>query len=186
MEIEIESTDQFGADSYKALFDEIMSDIGKAALIEKARLKLDPHTPLFVFSIKLVAEPASRTIGDVANVRSEGGNVHITTTDERYAPEIMNQLWKAYGRGAVNQQTRFDTDVRGADGDKVRSMVIASGEEHMKEIVGSLWRTMPEGIKNRHTFIDGPVVTVVATEEDFKPGMLEEGLRIHKEMGGAA
>jgi putative methanogenesis marker protein 17 len=184
MDIEVESTEQYGIDSYKALFEEIMSDIGKAALIDKAKLVLDPHRPLFIFSIRLKAEPASKKIGDVANIRSEGDNVHITTTDERYAPDILSQLWKVYGRGAVIQQTRFDMDVKGAKGDAVSSMIIASGEESMKEIVGSLWRTMPEGIKNRHTYIDGPVVTVVATEEILQKDMLEDGLKVHKEMRG--
>ena len=186
MDIDVECTDGFGSESYAKLFEDIMSDIGKAAHIEKARIKLDPQTPLFVFSVKLKAEPANKTIGDVANVRSEGPDSHITITDERYAPDILNQLWKAYGRASVDQQTRFDLNVRNASAADITKMVISSGEEYLKEIVGSLWRTMPEGIKNRHTFIDGPVVTVVATEEMFQPGMLEEGQKIHKAMCGDA
>jgi putative methanogenesis marker protein 17 len=186
MDVEIQGIEQFGSDSYKALFEEIMSDIGKSEMIDKAKLVLDPHRPLFIFSIRLRSEPTNRKIGDVANVRSEDRNVHITITDERYAPEILNQLWKRYGRGSVVQQTRFDMDVAGAKSDDVNSMVISSGEESMKDIVGSLWRTMPEGIKNRHTYIDGPVVTVVATEEIFQPDMLAEGIKVHEEMKGAA
>lgn len=186
MDVEVQGIEQFGADSYKVLFEEIMSDIGKSEMIDKAKLVLDPHRPLFIFSIRLRAEPANRKIGDVANVRSEDRNVHITITDERYAPEILNQLWKRYGRGSVVQQTRFDMDVMEAKVEDVNSMVISSGEESMKDIVGSLWRTMPEGIKNRHTYIDGPVVTVVATEEIFQPDMLAEGIKIHDEMKGAA
>lgn len=186
METTVECKDPFAAESYKKLFEDIMADIGKSVMIEKTMLLLDPHVPLFVFSIKLLATPTSKKIGDISNVREEGSAVHITITDERYAPEILNQLWKKYGRGSVDQQTRFDMTVNGAKAKEISDTVISSGEESLKEIVGALWRIMPEGIKNRHTYIEGPVVTVVATEEKFNPEMLEEGYKIHRAMGGVA
>lgn len=184
METEIIADEPYGAESYKALFEEIMLDIGKAALIENTVLVLKPEVPLFIFSIKLRAQPADRTITDVSNVRSEGDSIHITITDERYAPVLLDELWKRYGRESVHQQTRFDMDVDNAKEEDVKGMIIASGAEFMKEIVGSIWRSMPEGIKNRHTFIDGTVITVAATEERMEPFMLEEAGTIHDRMRG--
>ncbi|MCK9323013.1 MAG: methanogenesis marker 17 protein [Candidatus Methanomethylophilaceae archaeon] len=186
MDIEVTCSEPFGADSYKALFEEIMSDIGKSDFMDKAELVLKPDIPLFIFSVKLKTEPTNMKISDVATVRSEGDSVFMTITDERHAPEMLDQLWKKYGRRAVEQQTRFDIIVRGVKDSEIRDMVIASGEEHMKEIVGAIWRSMPEGIKVRHTYIDGMVITVVATEERIEPYMLEEAKAVHKRMQGGA
>lgn len=182
MEVEIISPESYAEESYKALFTLIMADVGKAALIEYARIVLEPKTPLFIFSIRMKANPADKTIGDVANVRVDGGNVHITVSDERYAPDILSKLWQRYGRDSVDQQTRFDMDVAGADDEELSALVVSSSEESTSEIIGALWRTMPEGIKNRHTYISGPVITVVATEELLKPEMLARGKEMHREM----
>ncbi|MCL2295730.1 MAG: methanogenesis marker 17 protein [Methanomassiliicoccaceae archaeon] len=186
MDIEVISEDKFGGETYKALFAEIMSDVGKAFHMEKASLVLKPEIPLFIFSVQLRTEHADKTIADVANIREEGDAIHITVTDERYAPEIMKELWERYGKSRVDQQTRFDIEVQGAGGTDIGSFIVASGEEYLKEIVGAVWRSLPEGIKNRHTFIDGKVITVVATEEILVPRMLNEGLEHHKRMTGAA
>ncbi|MDR1405380.1 MAG: methanogenesis marker 17 protein [Candidatus Methanoplasma sp.] len=185
MDIEVIAEDGFGGGSYENLFREIMSDVGKAFHTEKAALVLRPEVPLFVFSVKLRAEPSSKTIADTANIRTEGSITHLTVTDERYAPDILKELWGRFGRDSVEQQTRFDMEVKDVPEKDISSIVIASGEEYLKEIVGAVWRSMPEGIKNRHTYIDGSAVTVVATEERLEPWMLEEGLGYHKKIMGA-
>ena len=89
MDIDVECTDGFGSESYAKLFEDIMSDIGKAAHIEKARIKLDPHTPLFVCSVKLKAE-REQDIG-MWPTSGRGPDSHITITDER-SPGYPEQL----------------------------------------------------------------------------------------------
>lgn len=185
MNIEVIGDDQFGSEAYRKLFDEIMSDLDKAVLIDRVKLVLKPKTPLFIFSLVLKAEPARKTIPDVSNVRSEGGGIHVTITQERYAPDILTALWARYGRANVYQQTRFDIDVKDAKESDLYDMVVSSGEEDVREIMGAIWRTMPEGIKNRKTLLDGNVITVVATEEILLPEMVEEGRAVHASMGGA-
>jgi len=182
MDIEVTAEDKFGGIAYESLFVEIMSDIGKAFQLEKAMLVLKPEVPLFIISIRLRAVPTNRTVADVSNIRTEDNMIHITITDERYAPNILKELWKKYGKDSVDQQTRFDLEIKNAAEKDVSSIVVASEEEYLKEIIGAVWRTMPEGIKNRHTYIDGQVITVIATEEIFKPEMLKEGLAHHKKM----
>ena len=182
MDIEVIAEDKFGGGSYRDLFIEIMSDVGKAVQMEKALLVLKPEIPLFIFSVRLRAEPVSKTVTDAANIRAESGTVYITITEERYAPDILRELWAKYGRNNVEQKTRLDIEVRNASEKDVGSLVVASGEEHLKEIIGAVWRSLPEGIKNRHSFIDGQTITVVATEERFEPNMLDEGLEHHKRM----
>lgn len=184
MDIEIIGEDPYGNDAYSKLFEEIMSDLDKAVLINKVQLMLRPDIPLFVFSLILRAEPARKTVADVSSVRNDPNGVHVTITQERYAPDILSALWARYGRSNVYQQTRFDIDVTGATEQEMSEIVVASGEDDIREIMGAIWRTMPEGIKNRKTLIDGNVITVVATEEILTQEMLAEGRRIHSSMGG--
>ncbi len=186
MDIEIKGEDQYGRDAYGRLFDEIMSDLNKAVLIDRVRLCLEPTRPLFIFTIVLKAAPGPKVIGDVSNVRTDVNGAHVTITEERYAPEILKVLFERYGRGSVQQQTRFDLDVAGAKEAEVSALVVSSGEEDRREIMGALWRTMPEGIKNRKTLMSGNVITVVATEEVLTEDMIEAGRKEHVDMGGSA
>ena len=185
MDIEVIGEDKFGEPAYKKLFEDTMSDLNKAVLIDRAKLILKPSVPLFIFSIVLKADPGNKTVVDVANVREESNMTYITITQERYAPDILKALWTKYGRNKVVQQTRFDIEVSGAKITELQEMIVASGEQDTREIMGALWRTMPEGIKNRRTLIDGGVITVVATEELMQPDMMDEGYAVHKSMGGA-
>ena len=184
MDVDVIGEDKYGSAAYAKLFEEIMGDLNKATLIERVKLVLKPDVPLFVFSVVLKAAPSRKTIPDAATIRFEIDGVHVTITQERYAPDILRVLWARYGRSNVVQQTRFDLDVAGADAAEIGSMVVSSGEEDKREILGALWRSMPEGIKNRRVLMDGNVITVVATEEIMLPGMIEEGEAVHKRMGG--
>ena len=186
MDIEIVGEDPYGRDAYAKLFDEIMSDLNKAVLIDRVRLVLRPETPLFIFTIVLKAAPGPKTVGDIATVRKEVGGVHVTITEERYAPDILTALFNRYGRQGVTQQNRFDLDVTGAEEEAVAGITITSGEEDRRELMGAVWRTMPEGIKNRKTMITDNVITVVATEEILTPEMVAAGREEHVLMGGSA
>jgi putative methanogenesis marker protein 17 len=186
MEVEVVGTDPYGDAAYKALFEGIIGDIGKTFMIEGAKLVLKPEVPLFIFSVVLRNVPGGKTISNVASLRQEREDLHMSISEERYAPDVLAQLWKRYGRSTVEQQTRFDLVVTGGDEDKIGSLLVSSGEETKKEIVGALWRAMPEGIKARHNISDGNVITIVATEEIVLPEMIQEGIEIHKSLGGKA
>ena len=184
MQIRTEGTDDYGAKAYEQLFDTVMSDIGKAVMMDDTLLILKPEVPLFVFSVKLRNKPESLKIKDAASIRTEGKDVHMTISDERYAPEILKQLWDMYGRSNVQQSTRFDISIANADSDKISEIEISSSEEVLKEVIGAIWRAMPEGIKARHTFITGNVVTIMATEEIVTEEIRKEAEKVHKRMVG--
>ena len=186
MDIEVVADEEYGGEVYSKLFDEIMNDLDKAVLIDRVKLTLKPEVPLFVFTVVLRAAPGKKTIADVASVRPEAEGVHVTITQERYAPNILSALWAKFGRSSVYQETRFDIDVRGATDKDMKEMVVSSGEEDRREIMAAIWRSMPVGIKNRKTLIDGNVITVIATEEVLLPEMIEAGRQQHASMGGAA
>lgn len=182
MEVEVVGTDPYGDAAYKALFEGIIGDIGKTFMIEGAKLVLKPEVPLFIFSVVLRNVPGGKTISNVASLRQEREDLHMSISEERYAPDVLAQLWKRYGRSMVEQQTRFDLIVHGGKAEEIESIPISSGEAAIKEILGAVWRALPEGIRNRETLIDDRVVTVVATEETMKPEFLEEARAMHGQM----
>ncbi len=182
MEVEVVGTDPYGDAAYKALFEGIIGDIGKTFMIEGAKLVLKPEVPLFIFSVVLRNVPGGKTISNVASLRQEREDLHMSISEERYAPDVLAQLWKRYGRSMVEQQTRFDLIVHGGKAEEIESIPISSGEAAIKEILGAVWRALPEGIRNRETLIDDRVVTVVATEETMKPEFLEEARTMHDRM----
>ncbi|MCL1984107.1 MAG: methanogenesis marker 17 protein [Methanomassiliicoccaceae archaeon] len=184
MEITVTGPEEYGNEAYRKLFTEVMSELGKAVTLEKANLFLDPAGPLFVFSVVLRSRPESKRLADATSIRTEGKEVHITITDENYAPEILSALWKQYGRTRVEQQTRFDIKIDEGDDDLIRELPIASGEDAKQEIVGALWRTLPEGIKARHNISEGRIITIAATEEIVTDEIKEKAMRIHNEVKG--
>ncbi len=182
MDIEVIGKDEFGNAAYAKLFNDIVGDIGKTFMIQRAKLMLEPEIPLFVFSVALRNAPGNKTIRDVAAFRAEGGDLFVTISNERYAPEVLSQLWKKYGRGNVEQSTRFDLIVRNAKQEEAESLIIASGEEAIKEILGAFWRALPEGIRVRDAFVTGKVVTVMAMEEILTKEGLDAAKKLHNEM----
>ncbi len=184
MKVEVTGSEEYACEAYKTLFETIMNDVGKAILIDSAKLVLRPDIPMFIFCVKLVNEPVNVTVADAASLRQEGRDTHLTISEEKYAPDILSQMWKNYGRDHVEQQTRFDMIIYGGDEEKIANIQLSSGSETKKEIIGALWRVMPEGIKVRHNISDGTVVTIVATEEIMKADAIEEAVKIHKSMGG--
>jgi len=179
MEIEVTGPDKYGCDAYGELFKGAMSEAGKAVSLEKACLYLDPETPLFVFSVILRNQPESKTIADVVSIRTEGNDVHITISDENFAPEVLSSLWRMYGRDRVDQQTRFDIKIENADEDVIAKIEVASGEDAKQEIIGALWRVLPEGIKARYNISEGRMITIAATEEIVTQAIKDKAMELH-------
>ncbi len=180
---EVVGTDEFGNEQYRALYEEIMGDVGKLAAVDRSYLVLKPTVPLFIISLKMKARPAAKTLGTVASTRSEKDTVYVSITDELYAPGILTALWNRYGRDNVQQSDRLDISVVGAESSfEVDDIVVESDEQPIQEILGALFRVLPEGIRVRRTFFDGDVVTIVATEERMMPEYLEEGMKVHEDM----
>lgn len=176
-------TDDFGNERYRALYEELMGDVGKLAAVERSYLVLKPTVPLFIISLKMKARPSARTVGTVASTRTEHDTVYVSITDELYAPGILTALWNRYGRDNVQQLDRLDISVVGAESSfEVDDIVVESDEQPIQEILGALFRVLPEGIRVRRTLFDGDVVTIVATEEKMMPEYLEEGMKVHEDM----
>lgn len=182
-DIVVTGTDEYGGERYKALYGELMNDVGKLAAIEKSFLLLRPEVPLFVVSVRMKTLPSAKIIGSVASTRSERDLVYVSISDEMYAPGILKALWHRYGRDNVQQIDRMDISVRGAKTSfEVDEIEVESQEQPVKEVLGALNRVLPEGIRVRRTLFGNDVITVVATEEKMLPDMLETANKVHTAM----
>lgn len=185
MEADVTGPDEYGNEAYRKVFDGVMNELEKGVAIDKVKMVLDPLTPLFILSVAMRSRPESKKIADAASIRAEGDEVHMTISDENYAPEILSALWKAYGRERVEQQTRFDIKISNADDEVIGAIEIASGEDAKKEMIGAMWRVLPEGIKARHNISEGRIITIAATEEIFTNELKEKAMAVHEEMRGS-
>ncbi|MCQ2078661.1 MAG: methanogenesis marker 17 protein [archaeon] len=182
-DIVVTGPDEYGCERYKALYGELMNDVGKLAAIEKSYLLLRPEVPLFVVSVRMKTIPSARTIGAVASTRSERDVVYVSISDEMYAPGILTALWHRYGRDNVQQIDRLDISVRGAKTSfEVDDINVESQEQPVKEVLGALNRVLPEGIRVRRTLTGNDVITVVATEERMTQDMLDVAGKVHDSM----
>lgn len=182
-ETEVTGTDPYGNEMYKALYEEIMFDVGKLASIERSVLVLKPDVPMFIISVKMKAQQAAKTIGDIASTRAERKTVYISIVDETYAPGTLTALWKRYGRERVKQEDRLNIEVAGVEESaEVDVIPVESTEQPIQEVIGALWRVMPEGIRNREVISGDNVITAVATEEIMRPEMLKEAQELHDRM----
>ncbi len=182
MRLTVEGTDDYGTAAYEELFRRILADMGKSRAIEHARLVLRPDEPLFIYSVRLRARPERLMMKDVSEYREEGNDVHLSISDERYAPSILSKLWTLYGRDSVDQRTRFEMIVKGADTEELDNIEVVSGDKVKNEMIDALWRTLPEGMKSRYHVSSPQTVTILATEGILQPEMKEEARRLHAEM----
>jgi len=186
MEVNVTGPDEYGNKAYRTLFENVMNELGSSVSVEKARLHMDPVTPLFVLSVMMRSRPESKKISDAASIRTEGNDVHITISNENYAHEILSALESIYGRNNVDQQSRFDLKIVNGNDELIAGTEIASEEDAKKEMIGAIWRVLPEGIKARHNISEGRIITVAATEEIVTERIKSEAVRIHNETKGDA
>lgn len=182
-ETQVIGPDPYGNERYKALYEEILADIGKLAAIDRSLIMLEPEIPFFAVSVRMKARPSAKKIGDVASTRMERDIVYVSISDEMYAPGTLTALWNVYGRDNVQQTDRLDITVVGAKRSAdVDAIEVESTSHPVQDILGAIWRVLPEGIRNRRTFTTDDVITAIATEEIMRPEHIEKGKALHESM----
>ena len=182
MEIITEGTDQYGQDSYGKLFEQILLEMGLTNVLDKVRLLVRPEDPLFVVSVKMRKAAGAKPIYDIAQLDDKEGGVMVSIVDETYAPRLLALLWKTYGRERVEQLTRYEIYIAGANRLDLSEMKISPEEELRAQVLDSIWKLVPEGLKIRHTFSGPDVLTIANTEHGFQPDWLAAAEKLHHEM----
>jgi len=179
-----EKDETFGVESYDRLFRQILLELGITRMVERFQLYIKPEEPVFIISMRTGRARSAIKVSDIASVDSRPSGTYLTIIEESYAPTLLSRLWQKYGRERVEQITRFEIMIRGADSEEVSKMELDPGEELRKKLLDAVWRLLPEGFKVRHDLISERALTIVATEHAMKDEWLEKAEEIHQSMEG--
>ncbi len=174
----------FGTESYERLFRQILLDLGITRLVERFQLYIKPEEPVFIISIRTGRARSAIKVSDIASVDSRPTGAYLTINEESYAPTLLSRLWQKYGRERVEQMTRFEIMIRGADADEVSDMELDPGEELKKKLLDAVWRLLPEGFKVRQDLLSERAMTIVATEHAMRKEWMDKAIELHRGMEG--
>jgi len=178
-----QTDERFAYENFEWIFRQILQDLGITRSVLAFRIIADPAAPYFLISIRLGSARSAVKVSDMAQLNPHTGGTAITITDEGWAPALLNKLWQKYGRDRVEQLTRFEMLVRGADVDELSELELDPGEELKSKILDAVWRVFPEGFTVRYNIVDDRAMTIIGTEHDMNPRWIEIAQMVHEEMG---
>ncbi len=182
MNITVKGTEEYGNQLYAELFKRILVDLGLANRIEEARIVIIPEKPLFLVSVRTRKARTTVRLDEVAIVEEKGDNTYLNITNESYAPVLLANLWKRFGRERIEQLSRLEILCHGIKSDQVRSIELDPGQELKKELLDALWRLLPEGFKVHHTLSSDTVMTIAATEHIMTDELVSMAKQLQGEM----
>ncbi|MDD1743529.1 MAG: methanogenesis marker 17 protein [Methanomassiliicoccales archaeon] len=182
MNISVKGTEEYGNQLYADLFKRILVDLGLANRIEEARILILPEKPLFLISVRTRKARTTVKLEDVASVEEKGDNTYLNISNESYAPVLLANLWKRFGRERIEQLSRLEILCHGIKSDRIRSIELDPGQELKKELLDALWRLMPEGFKVHHTLSSDTVMTIAATEHIMTDELVSLAKQLQLEM----
>ncbi len=182
MNISVKGTDEYGNQSYADLFRRILVDLGLANRVEEARVLILPEKPVFLISIRTRKARTTVKLDDIASVEEKGDNTYLDITNESYAPVLLANLWKRFGRERIEQLSRLEILCHGIKSELLKTIELDPGQELKKELLDALWRFMPEGFKVHHTLSSETVMTIAATEHVMTDEMISMAKQMQGEM----
>jgi putative methanogenesis marker protein 17 len=182
MNISVKGTDEYGNQSYADLFKRILVDLGLANRIEEARIVILPEKPLFLIAVRTRKSRTTVRLDEIASVEAKGENTYLNISNESYAPVLLANLWKRFGRERIEQLSRLEILCHGIKPEMLSSMELDPGQELRKELLDALWRLMPEGFKVHHTLASETVMTIAATEHVMTDEMISMAKQLHEDV----
>ncbi len=182
MNISVKGTEDYGNQLYADLFKRILVDLGLANRIEEARIVILPEKPLFLIGVRTRKARTTVRLEDIASVEAKGDHTYLNITNESYAPVLLANLWKRFGRERIEQLSRLEILCHGIKPDQLKNMELDPGQELKKELLDALWRLMPEGFKVHHTLASDTVMTIAATEHVMVEEMISMAKQLQEEM----
>jgi putative methanogenesis marker protein 17 len=182
MNIAVDGTEEYGNQLYADLFKRILVDLGLANRIEEARMVILPEKPLFLISVRTREARTTVKLDEVVTVEEKGNNTYLNITNESYAPVLLANLWKRFGRERIEQLSRLEILCHGIKSDQLSSIELDPGQELKKELLDALWRLMPEGFKVHHTLASDTVMTIAATEHVMTDELISLAKKLQEEM----
>lgn len=164
--------EDFGQKKYREIVMDVLQDLGLIRSIGRLYVYVDINRPLFsVYGLlRGVIPPLKvRDVGDVA--KAEGG-YQIKVNDEEHMADLLEVLWKTYGRDKVEQP---DRDVLTVSSEiSPEDLAVADlNKEFKQDLTDALIRIAPEGFRNRRNEISDEGFFFIAAEETLTPEIVE-------------
>lgn len=178
---EVECVEPVGAETYRQIADDILSDLNLNQSIGRLHIYIDPETPLFLAVGVVKKMPGLVHIRDVASALKTDEDIILDIGSETYLSPMLSILWDTYGRDLITQPDRFTVKIRvpGLDPRAIEDIVIVDPSEGMfHDIIYALQWISPEGFKVRRQTIGEGIFSYVASEntldEEVIDALLEE------------
>ena len=172
----VESPEELGADIYRRVIIDVLSDLALGRVLLKVRAFVDVTEPVFIFLGLRKKGLASVKLSDFADLEIGGygkAEVLISLNKEAYIPQLLTKLWERYGRGNISQEERTTIVVETPDYmtevDLLGDMVIDEKVQEINDrIVDAMLRIIPEGFRVRYHQLTDEYILFVASEDPIK------------------
>ncbi|MHC1566780.1 MAG: methanogenesis marker 17 protein [Candidatus Syntropharchaeia archaeon] len=175
MEIYAESSDEVGALAYKMLAKDAIAELSLGRLINEVRIYIDIEKPLFFIRIK--PNPSVKKIGmeDIVEITDKGDGVEMEITDEKYAPYLLDLLWKKYGEERVQQIERNYLEIKGVSKSDIMALPISELQEQERDalIQDMIFRIIPIGFRITKNLSENGMITYIASENPISEEDIE-------------
>ena len=177
---------------YKKIIEDNLASLKLAPAIGRIKIMLRPEDSLFQMVIILRDVGSKVKTIDIADVESKAfaKKIIISIKKEQYIPELLEKLWKLYGKANVSQPDRLtvaiSTDRSEEEVVFIKEMMIADPRHRINEnLVDFAIRVTPEGFRVRYHLYKGNRFIFVASEEALKDEWIVEAEEMLEELTGA-
>jgi len=187
----VDSEDREGAEKYKEVIADILSDLNLTRAIGRLKVYIDPKAPVFVIVGLFRPGLAKITLGDVADISNVNEGLLVSVREEEYASKAVSRLFSQYGRENIIQTDRAAVivPVKGdfaKQMDDVSSIVVYDPSEDLKKnVIDALLRITPEGFRVRKHYITEHMLAFIASEDPIKPEWMDICRRLRENIGAA-
>src|SRR5271157_169217 len=185
----VESEDKEGAEKYREVISDILTDLNLVRAIGRLKVYVDPKAPVFIIVGLFRPGLAKLTLGDVADISNVNEGLLVSMREEEYASIAVGKLFSQYGRENIIQTDRAAVIVP-AKGDFAKQMddvsaiVVYDPQEDLKKnVIDALIRITPEGFRVRKHYITEHMLAFIASEDTIKPEWMEICKRLRAEIG---
>lgn len=167
----------FGILSYKVIADHVFQDLALAGAFQSVRILIDIEKPLFYITgeINLVESPIR--ISDIATMKLDEADIHLTIEDETYAPDLLKLLWTRFGREQITQLDRWNLLIPSPliSIEELSQLVAVNPSDRiLNKILDALNRIIPEGFRVRQTSFRKERITIIASENPLEPKWIQQ------------
>ena len=172
----VESPEEVGADIYRKVIIDVLSDLALGRVLLKVRAFVDVTEPVFIFvGLRKKGLPSVK-LSDFADLEIGGygkPEVVISLNKEAYIPQLLNKLWERYGRGNILHKERtmivVETPDYMTEVDLLEDMVIDEKVQEINDrIIDAMLRIIPEGFRVRYHQLTDEYILFVASEDPIK------------------